>query len=148
MIGGPVAELYQIAENEGVEVCHFPMPESESMSLPVGEKSVIGMDNSKPRPASVECVHLGHELGHCLYGGFYSRSTPYDVIGRHEYRADAWFIQRFIPAADLQRMIQKGYTVPEMAEALCVTEDYIKKALHYWTECREVNLNLEQQPEP
>lgn len=140
-MGVPVDELYQIAEDAGIEVCHFPLPESGSMSLPVGEKSVIGMDSSRQRPTGEECVHLGHELGHCLYGGFYSRCTHYDIIGRHEYRADAWFIQRFVKVSDLRRLMKKGYNAAEMAEALSVTEEYIKKALHYWTECRGVNFN-------
>lgn len=140
-MGVPVDELYRIAEDAGIEVCRFPLPESESMSLPVGEKSVIGMDSSRQHLVCEECVHLGHELGHCLYGGFYSRHTPYDIVGRHEYRADAWFIQRFIKVSDLLLLIRKGYSMEEMAEALCVTEEYIKKALHYWTECRGVNFN-------
>lgn len=133
--------LYQVAENEGIKVYYFPMPESESMSLPFGSKSVIGLDDSQQRPLCEECVHLGHELGHCVYGGFYSRKTPYDVIGRHEYRADAWFIQRYIKVADLRRLLKKGYAAAEMAEELGVTETYIKKALHYWTECRGVDFN-------
>ena len=139
-----VNELFQIADDAGIEVYYFPMPESESMSLPIGNKSVVGLDDSKPRRTCEECVHLGHELGHCVYGGFYNRHTPYDVIEQHEYRADAWFIQNFIKEADLRLMLKDGYSTAEMAEELGVTEKYIKKALHYWTECRGVDFNNEE----
>ena len=68
--------------------------------------------------------------------------TPYDVIGQHEYKADVWFFQNYISDVDLRPLIKKGCSTAEMAEALGVTEEYIKKALHYWTECRGVNFNI------
>lgn len=139
-------KLCQVADDTGIEVYYFPMPESESMSVPLGSLGFVGIDSSKPRATCEECVRLGHELGHCLYGGFYNRYAPYDLVKQHEYRADAWFIQNFISVPDLQHLIQKGCNTTEMAEALDVTEEYIKKALYYWTECRGVDFGGTYEP--
>ena len=38
--------------------------------------------------------------------------------------------------------MQKGYTETwQLADYFDLDEDYIKKALHYWTECRGVDFN-------
>lgn len=132
--------LYDVAEQSGVEIVRFPLPESESMSLPCGAGCVIGLDNTRHMTRAEECVHLGHELGHCVYGGFYTKATPFDVVERHEYRADAWFIQRNIPPDRLFSFLRSGYSPAEVAEQMGVTEEYIFKAYYYYKECLGLRL--------
>jgi len=38
----------------------------------------------------VELYQLAHELGHCECGAFYNRYSPFDLVGKHERRADCW----------------------------------------------------------
>lgn len=127
-------DFYQIAEDSGVPVVHTALPAVRSVALDSGTTGVIGLDNSKPMPRAEEQARLGHELGHCLYGGFYARSTPFDDAQRHEVRADRWYIKNAIPRKTLYHLLQQGYAAWEIAEKLDTTEEYIKKAYDYYKE--------------
>lgn len=121
-----------IAESNGVEIVTFHLPAVDSMSAEVGGRCYIGLDNSRSMTHAEEQSRLGHELGHCLYGGFYSRVTPYDIRERHEVRADLWYIRRAIPRKTLFRLLKEGYDAWEIAERLNTTEDYIRRAYYYY----------------
>ena len=67
-----VSELYDTAEKSGIEVLSFPLPETGSLSIEQGGRCYIGIDSSRKLTQAEEAARLGHELGHCLYGGFYT----------------------------------------------------------------------------
>ena len=123
-----------MADATGVPVVHMPLPEARSVALAVGGSGVVGLDSSRPMTHAEEQSRLGHELGHCLYGGFYTRGTPYDVAERHEVRADHWYIKRAIPRRTLFRLLREGYDAWEIAELLNTTEEYVRRAYYYYKE--------------
>ena len=125
-------ELYRLAEDKGIDVSAFPLPESGSLALELDGRQYIGMDSSKRYPTGEEAAHLGHELGHCLYGGFYSEKTARDTIMRHEVRADKWYIKNAIPQTELRKLLANGYEPWEVAEITGTTEEYIQKACDYY----------------
>lgn len=127
-------DFYQLADAAGVPVVHMPLPEVRSLALAVGSSGVVGLDNTHAMSHAEEQARLGHELGHCLYGGFYTRGTPYDVAERHEVRADRWYIKRAIPRHTLFRMLREGRDAWEIAEILNTTEDYVRRAYYYYKE--------------
>ena len=94
---GTRADFYKVAAENHVEVLRYPMPIIGSMSTEVNGACYIGLDNSKPCTYAEEQARIGHELGHCLYGGFYSMATPFDIVERREVRADHWYIRHAIP---------------------------------------------------
>lgn len=122
-------DFYQVADAAGIPVIHMELPEVRSVALAVGGSGVVGLDNSCPMTHAEEQAHLGHELGHCLYGGFYSRSSPYDLVERHEVRADRWYIRHAIPRKTLFRLLREGRDVWEIAEILDTTEEYVWEAV-------------------
>lgn len=125
-------DFFELARQNGVPVIEMPLPECKSLSLPSGDTGVIGLDCSTRIPAREAQARVGHELGHCLYGGFYTKATPYDVVGRHEWRADKWYILHAIPRDILYELLEKGCPVWEIAETLNTTEQYVRKALQYY----------------
>ncbi len=125
-------ELYRLAEAQGIDVSSFPLPNSGSLALELGDRQYIGIDNSRRYSAGEEAAHLGHELGHCLYGGFYNEKSALDTIMRHEVRADKWYIENAIQRAELERLLAGGYELWEIAEIMGTTEDYIQKACAYY----------------
>ena len=127
-------DFYQVADAAGIPVIHMELPEVRSVALAVGGGGVVGLDNSCPMTHAEEQAHLGHELGHCLYGGFYSRSSPYDLVERHEVRADRWYIRHAIPRKTLFRLLREGRDVWEIAEMLDTTEEYVWQAYCYYKE--------------
>ena len=78
------SDLLEIAENHNLKIVSFPLPLTQSLSIETNCGCVIGMDNSSPMTSAEENAHLGHEIGHCLYGGFYSKNTSFDIVEIHE----------------------------------------------------------------
>lgn len=131
---GERSDLYVIAAQNDIEVLGFPMPNCKSMSAEVGGRCYIGLDTSSQMTAAEEQACVGHELGHCLYGGFYTRATPFDIAERHEVRADKWYILNAIPRRKLFSLLRRGYDAWEIAEQLNTTEEYVRRAYYYYME--------------
>lgn len=123
-----------MAEDAGVPVVRIPLPETGSLSVQAGNTGVIGLDDSRPMTTAEEQACVGHELGHCLYGGFYTRATPFDIAERHEVRADKWYILNAIPRRTLFSLLRRGYDAWEIAEQLNTTEEYVRRAYYYYKE--------------
>ena len=130
--------LYALAEKENIGILRFPLPNTGSMSvMDEGGRCSIGMDPGVLDGGALERVHLGHELGHCVTGSFYSRSSACDVRERHEYRADKWAVHALLPRQELERAVKEGCTeVWELAERFGLTEDFIRRAAYVYR-CEE-----------
>lgn len=80
---------------------------------------------------------LAHELGHCATGCTHRVSSPYDLVCRHEYKADRWAIQRYLPFEELQKAMSAGYTEPwQLAEYFQIPEAAVRRALTYYLRVR------------
>ena len=128
-----IQSLYNLADQQNIEVLTFPLPHNGSLSLMDGTgRCSIGMDESVQDGGALERVHLAHELGHCTTGSFYSIHTAVDTRQRHEYRADKWAVTTLIPADRLDDAIASGCTeLWELAERFGVTEQFMRKAVSY-----------------
>jgi len=129
-----IQSLYALAKQQNIEVIPFPMPDNGSMSIMLDNgKCFIGMDASVRDGDVQERVHLGHEMGHCLTGSFYSIHTAIDCRQRHENKADKWAVQQLIPVDALDDAIADGCTeVWELADRFGVTEEFIRKAVCWY----------------
>ena len=126
--------LYDFARKQDIGVFRYPLPETGSLSLQAEDGSCcVGLDPEILDGNVQERVHLGHELGHCATGSFYSIHTAVDCRQRHENRADKWAVQILIPVEELDDAIARGCTeVWELAEHFGVTEDFIRKTVCYY----------------
>ena len=130
-----VLGLYDLAEKQNIEVIETSLPENGSLSVMAENgKCFIGIDESVMDGDALERVHMGHELGHCLTGSFYSIHTAVDSRQRHENRADKWAIKKLIPVQKLDWAVAEGHTeIYDLAEHFGVTEQFMKKAVCYYT---------------
>ena len=129
-----VLDLYNLAEQQNIEVIETHLPENGSLSL-MDERGncYIGIDESVMDGDALERVHMGHELGHCLTGSFYNRYTPYDLRQRHENRADKWAILQLVQEEVLDEAVADGCCeIWNLAERFGVTEQFMKKAVCYY----------------
>lgn len=129
-----VLYLYDMANEQNIEVIRYPMEENGSMSIMLEDGSCfIGIDASVCDGDIQERVHMGHELGHCATGSFYNRYSDFDLRQRHENRADKWAIAQLVPVDELDEAVANGCTeLWELAEWFGVTEQFIKKAVCYY----------------
>ena len=129
--------LYRYAERTRIEVINYPLPETASMSIDVGN-GYIGMDYTRLETEADERVHLAHELGHCTTGAFYNRYARLDIRQRHENRADKWAIRRLISQEALDDAVAEGHIeLWDLADFFGVTEEFMKKTI-----CLYVNGNI------
>ncbi len=130
-----LTSLYELAEQENIELLPYSLPLTGSMSVESDSgHCYIAMDYSQMENRKQERVHLSHELGHCITGSFYNRYASADVRMQHENRADKWAIHRLIPPEALDEAIAEGCTeLWELAEHFQVTEAFIKKAVCLYT---------------
>lgn len=127
-------QLYKEADESGIDVIWMPLHSDQSMAIQFDDgECAIGIDPWKMDTLAQETVSMAHELGHCATGSFYSRYSPFDVRQKHENRADKWAIKKLIPEDELNATVANGRTEAwELAEEFCVTEDFMKKAMHWY----------------
>ncbi len=124
-------DLYEIADKNSIDVDYFPMKATASLSTP---KS-IAIDVDKLSTSKDEKAVLGHELGHCMTGSFYTIGTM-DTRGRMETRANRWAIKKLLPFSELNEAVISGiYETWDLAEYFELPESFIKTALDYYLNC-------------
>jgi len=69
-------ELYDRAQQQGIEIDNFAMREIVSVSFP---ENWIAIDTRKIKTRAEEKVILAHEIGHCETGSFYNIHSPFDL---------------------------------------------------------------------
>lgn len=129
-----VLDLYKLAEQRNIAVIETSLPETGSLSIMTDNGACyIGIDQSVMDGDALELVHLGHEIGHCETGSFYSIHTAVDSRQRHENKADKWAVKKLIPVDDLDNAVADGCTeLWELAERFGVTEQFMRKAVCYY----------------
>ncbi|MBQ8574792.1 MAG: ImmA/IrrE family metallo-endopeptidase [Clostridia bacterium] len=126
-------ELYQIAQNENIDVYCLDLLATKSLSMCRNGKSAIAIDPFTLLDSSEEAVLLAHELGHCVTGSFYNLYSDFDIVAKHELRADKWAIKKLVPKDELNNAFEHGIVEPwDLAEYFDVTEDFIIKAVKFY----------------
>ncbi len=125
--------LYKIAEQDKIDIFSFDMSECESFSLLSDDNCYIAIDPFKLKNSAEEKVKLAHELGHCETGSFYNRFSKLDVREKHERRANKWAIKKLVPEDELKKACTVCRCRFELAEHFGVTEDFMQKAIDYYS---------------
>ena len=128
-------DLYRYAEENRIDVDWISMVRAASLSIPLPDGShAIAIDPWRMDTTGKETVCLAHELGHCRTGSFYSPFAALDIRQKHENHADKWAIKKLIPEDELDQAVADGCTeLWSLAEYFDVTEDFMKKAVCYYT---------------
>ncbi len=94
----------------------------------------VFLDSARIKTAAEEKTVLLHECGHCATGTTHAVSSPFDLVAKHEYRADKWAIKRALSADELDQAVASGYTeLWSLAEHFGVTEEFMRKAVCWYT---------------
>ena len=129
-----LTELYDIAEQDRINIYSFQMNECESMSVLQNGDCFIAIDPFKLHSETDEKVKLAHEIGHCETGAFYNEYATCDIREKHERRADKWAIKKLIPEDELKEACKYCTNRWELSEYFGVTEDFMQKVLDYYKE--------------
>lgn len=123
--------LAEYAQIKGHEVAYLPLHSMASFSVEDAQGCHVVLSSAIHGTAEKEC--LAHELGHCEYGGFYNRYSPYDIRAKAERRADKWAFSKLVPYGQIMAAVGHGITeVWELAEYFDVSVEFMGRALAYY----------------
>ena len=128
-----VAELYEYAEKNNIEVISLATRKAQSISM-IDENGDcgIGINPFLLVSEADEKVKLAHELGHCETGSFYNIYSPFDIRSKHEHTANKWAIKKLIPEDELKEAYKYCRNRWELSEHFGVTEDFMQEALNFY----------------
>lgn len=128
-------KLYNLAEKQGITVDFFDLEQNPAVSLMLGNKGFIAMSKKLCSGSAKERVALAHEIGHHAAGAFYTAEASAAQRGKKERLADRFAIELLVPYRELMSAAADGdQSVSFLAERFEVTEDFMRKAIKYYTE--------------
>lgn len=133
--------LYKWLDLEGVFVFDKRLPfskkDSKATTLklkPPYEAWGIFLDKERLKTEAEEKSAMLHESGHYATGATHEVNSPFDLVAKHEYKADKWAIERALSVDELDDAVAEGHTeIWDLAEYFCVTEDFMRKVVCWYT---------------
>lgn len=125
-----ILALYDQLNHAGVRFYHWDLDDGQASTIEMNGNYGIFMDFHNISTQAEELVAVAHEGGHVFTGATHKVSSPYDLIAKHEYKADKWAIQRLISPEALDAAVADGCTdLHSLAEHFNVTIPFMKKAV-------------------
>lgn len=135
-------EVYKDAEAQGAKIYAFDIGFADAATIEMGGRYGIFYDPRRCRTVADLCWRLGHEVSHCATGCTHRLASRYDLIAKHEYKANRREIEVYLPFEELKSAVDRGYREPwQLAEYFGVPEEAVRKALDYWTGARQKRLD-------
>lgn len=132
--------LYQWLYSKGIYLFDRQLPFSngatKALTLQLNNSCAWGIYLDKGRMDTIaeEESAVLHEAGHYATGTTHQVSSPWDLVAKHEYKADKWAVQRKLTAQELDDAVAGGCAeMCELAEYFGVTEDFMRKAVCWYT---------------
>lgn len=134
-----LTELYERFEADGVFVFDRQLPfsneQTKAVTIRINDSGTTGvfLDRGRIETSAEEAVTLLHEGGHCATGTTHSIVSPYDLIEKHEYKADKWAVQDAVSKEELNAARSAGYLeIYELAEYFNLTEAFMRKVVCWY----------------
>ncbi|WP_085833875.1 hypothetical protein [Clostridium merdae] len=130
--------LYDDMWAQQVALYTYDVGKETSVTIELNNRYAIFLDPFRVQTIPEMKRILAHELGHCATGCTHKVSSPLDLIEKHEYKANRWAIERYIPFNELSGAISQGYAERwQLAEYFDMPEPFIQKALDYYFSVRQ-----------
>ena len=125
-----ILTLYDELNSAGVRFYHWDLDDIQACTMEMNGQYGVFMDFGNIHTSAEELVAVAHEGGHVSTGSTHKVSSPYDLVSKHEYKADKWAVQKLISADALDAAVAEGYTdIYSLAEHFNVTVPFMKKAV-------------------
>lgn len=129
-----LARVYSKINNENISIFNYRIPlDTKAVVINTDNKYGIFVDYEKIETAEEEFTVMSHEYGHCKSGTTHKLNSKFDIIEKHEYRANRQSILTFLPLYKLNKAVTKGYTKAyEIAEYLNLPESFVTMAIRHY----------------
>jgi hypothetical protein len=94
----------------------------------------IFLDTERLPTLTEKKTALLHECGHYATGATHELSSRFDLIEKHEYKANKWAARRAVSEEELDQAIADGCTeIWQLAERFEISEDLMKQVICWYT---------------
>lgn len=125
--------IYNDLRKQNISLYVYDVGPEKSVTIELNHKYAVFIDPFRIDSISEIKRALIHETGHCATGCTHKVSSSLDLVAKHEYKANRWAIEHYVPFEDLQSAIEKGYIEKwQLAEYFDLPEEFIEKALSYY----------------
>ncbi|MEL7657649.1 MAG: ImmA/IrrE family metallo-endopeptidase [Bacillota bacterium] len=135
-----LTDLYRWLHDNGAILIdrelHFSNPNTKATTIRLSETDTYGIfiDTTRIETVSEEKMIMLHESGHFATGATHEVCSSFDLVSKHEYKADKWAVQRLVTADELDDAVAEGHTeLWDLADYFSVTEDFMRKAVCWYT---------------
>lgn len=129
-----IIPLYDELNRAGVRFYHWNMTDDQAATIEMDGQYGVFMDFGNIDTSAEELVIVAHEGGHISTGATHRVDSPYDLVEKHEYKADKWAVERLITEEELDLAVADGCTeLWQLADRFGVTEEFMKKAVCWYT---------------
>ena len=125
-----LTEVYNKIVDAGIELFNMNMPHGDAATINYDNTYGIFIDYNKFNSWKEEFCALIHEFGHCKTGTTHKLYSPFQLIEKHEYKANRAAVHEMLPFDTLQDAVRAGHTEPwQLAEYFNLPEEFIHTAL-------------------
>ena len=129
-----IDKVYTKIQDNNIKILPCNLKGIKSVSIETNNKYGIFINYDEIKDSDEEFIVATHEYGHCMSGSTHPLYSPFDVIFRHEYRADRKAILEFLPIKQIQEAIKYGCKTPyEFSVYLDVPEAFVIKAFEHYS---------------
>lgn len=136
--------FYDYCKTENIDIMLYPNAPTPGATMRDNANGYycVSLDFTQiPTTRMLRTVAM-HEEGHLRTGALHKLHSPFQLSAQSEQRADAKYFQLHLSAEEIKAAMQAGYTESwQLAEYFDLDEKYIRKALSYWEECRDVHFD-------
>lgn len=135
-----IADFYDYCKENNIAVIPFDRCPQPAATIRDQDFYAVFLDFTKICSTRLLRGVCYHELGHVATGALHKVDSPYEMVERSEYRANAWAAEHFLPAEAFRDAFRAGCTqLWQLAEYFDLPERDIQSALAYWTESKGIS---------
>ena len=129
-----VEMVYDKIQENGIKIFHHGISGIKSISVETNNKYGIFINNKEIADSDEGFCVATHEYGHCMTGATHPLNSSFDIISRHEYRADRKAVLDFLPIDMIKSAIKHGCrSIHEFSEYLDLPEQFVIKAFQHYS---------------
>lgn len=135
-----LSDIYAAIDKQGAKMFVYPIDFTPAATIEYGVSYAVFFDPSRCINMAAAKHCLAHECGHCATGATHRLSSRWDIISKHEYKANRWAIENFLPYDTLTAAMQTGLTEPwQLADYFDMPQPFIEAAIEHYAVHKEKN---------
>ena len=128
-----INKVYKKIQDNNISVLRHNIPGRKGFVIEVDKQYGIFLNHDEINDIDEEFCVAAHEYGHCMSGSTHKINSKFDLICKHEYRADRRAILDFLPIEEIHKAIDAGcQTAYEFSEYLDIPETFVLKAIKHY----------------